>query len=424
MIFLTYYDNNIFIVGDVDMKYVSLKKVFHMDEKKCNELYDLRFHSESTRCLGIMLNNGYECFYTVNEELLSLIIQLYQVNSYIEKTVSSRKFPRVAEAFLKMSTLVEEIKSSNQMEGIYSTRKELNDMINQPAPEHYKRFYGMVNKYQKLTKDGFEPLQSVGDIRKQYDEILLKDVMDEDINDKPDGLIFRKHGVEIKSSSKVIHKGIYGEDKIIDMMEKALKILNDQQIPLLIRIVVFHYLFEYVHPFYNGNGRMGRYLATLYLSGDLNILCAMQFSIACTHNHKQYYDAFEITNDIRNKGDLTFFIISVLEIYLSGLLELKDHIDAAFNRYERISDILHQKLSKLLNNSTCNAIIELILRATLFALEPLTVSQLSQFLEISEQTVRSYMKLINKNEKIIVADKTHKPYRYSIDLDLVYQMDQ
>ena len=424
MIFLIYYDNNILIAGDVGMKYVSLKKVFHMDEKKCNELYELRFHSESTRCLGIMLNNGYECFYTVNEELLSLIIRLYQIDSYIEKTVSSRKFPRGAEAFLKMSTLVEEIKSSNQMEGIYSTRKELNDMIDQPAPEHYKRFYGMVNKYQKLTKDGFEPLQSVGDIRKQYDEILLKDIMDEDIDDKPDGLIFRKYSVEIKSPSKVIHKGINGEDRIIDMMEKSLKVLNDQQIPLLIRIVVFHYLFEYVHPFYNGNGRMGRYLASLYLSGDLNILCAMQFSIACTHNDKQYYEAFEITNDIRNKGDLTVFIISVLEIYLSGLLELKDHIDATLNKYERIKDILYQKFPELLNNSVCNAIIELILRATLFALEPLTVSQLSQFLDISKQTVRNYVRLINRNEKVIVADKTHKPYRYSIDLDFVYQLEQ
>ena len=411
------------------MKYVSLKKVFHMDEKKCNELYDLRFHSESTRCLGIMLNNGYECFYTVNEELLSLIIQLYQVNSYIDKTVSSRKFPRVAEAFLKMSTLVEEIKSSNQMEGIYSTRKELNDMIMNKVINPMKE-EGLLKGIIYTTSGASSKLESAKNALSGnfiLAVIITYFLMAALLNNFLYPLIiliFRKHGVEIKSSSKVIHKGIYGEDKIIDMMEKALKILNDQQIPLLIRIVVFHYLFEYVHPFYNGNGRMGRYLATLYLSGDLNILCAMQFSIACTHNHKQYYDAFEITNDIRNKGDLTFFIISILEIYLSGLLELKDHIDAAFNRYERISDILHQKLSKLLNNSTCNAIIELILRATLFALEPLTVSQLSQFLEISEQTVRSYMKLINKNEKIIVADKTHKPYRYSIDLDLVYQMDQ
>ena len=67
---------------------------------------------------------------------------------------------------------------------------------------------------------------------------------------------------------------------------------------------------------------MGRFLVTGYLSEHLSILSSFQFSIACLHHSSKYYKAFKMTNDIRNKSDLTPFIIHFLEIYLSGLEEL------------------------------------------------------------------------------------------------------
>ncbi len=112
----------------------------------------------------------------------------------------------------------------------------------------------MVNKYVKILNEEFPTIESSITIRKLYDEILLQDVIAEDKNDEPDGLIFRKNSVEISSGSKVIHHGIANEKGIIELMEKALKILNNEKINILIRVAIFHYLFEYIHPFYNGNG--------------------------------------------------------------------------------------------------------------------------------------------------------------------------
>lgn len=329
------------------MQYLSLKKAFHIDERKCNDLYGQRFNSESCHKLGFKLENGYECFYLINNEVLSLITEILQINSYLEKSINSREFPNGAEYYLKLDALVEEIKNSNQLEGIYNTRQELLEMIN-ATPKEYRKFYGMVNKYQKIIQQGFEPIESVGDIRKEYDEILLMDITNEDDNDRPDGVIFRKNSVEITSGTKVIHKGLNGEGKIIDMLERGLKILNDNNMNLLIRVAIFHYLFEYTHPFYNGNGRMGRYLASLYLSSELNILCALQLSIACTHHSRKYYESFEVTNDVRNKGDLTVFIINFLEIYLSGLDELKEHFDITLNKYNRAKTIIYKKKKEVL----------------------------------------------------------------------------
>ena len=393
--------------------------MFHIDENKCNELYFKRFSSETTNHLEIKLNNDYECFYLINDEILSLLDKIYMLNTWLEKTMASDALPNLAKEYLIISTLVEEIRSSNQMEGIYSTRKELKDMLIDNTPKNYKRFSGMINKYEKLRKEQFLKLNSVSDIRALYDEILLEDVINEDEKDKPDGVIFRKGSVEISSGTKVIHQGIVGENNIIDMMEKSLKILNNENINFLIRIAVFHYLFEYIHPFYNGNGRMGRFLASGYLANHLNILCALQFSIACTHNNKKYYEAFTLTNDIRNKSDLTVFIIYFLEIYLSGLQELKEKIEDTINVY----NYMVKKLRKYVD-SKYQSLVELILQVTLFGIEGFTMTQLVKITNYSEQSIQAMIKKINHEDNIIKIDQQHKPYKYSINLDVVSKLKE
>lgn len=399
------------------MEYMPLKKMFHINEQESNNLYFKRFESESTHKLGIKLND-FECFYLINDEILKLIDDIYEINRWLEKTMASDDFPVAAQHYLLMSTLIEEIKSSNKIEGINSTRKELKEMIFSEPPKKYVRFYGMVNKYEKLMNEGFIPIETSSDIRKLYDEILLKDIVDEDEGDKPDGIIFRGDAVEVTSSSKVIHKGVYGEKNIIEMMDKSLKILNDSKINFLIRIAIFHYLFEYIHPFYNGNGRMGRFLASGYLSKYLNVLCALQFSVACIHNHNKYYDSFKMTNDIRNKSDLTVFIIYFLEIYLSGLMELKEHIESTLNVYTYVKEKIIQFLDKKYQD-----FVEVLLQVTLFNIgDGLTMSQIVDITSYTEQTIRKMINHINKELSIIKIDKTNKPYKYTIDVDNVSQI--
>ena len=74
------------------MKYISLKKMFHINEHECNSLYMRRFVSESTHRLGIEIN-GYECFYLINDELLKLIDDIYEINIWIEKRTLHHSFP-------------------------------------------------------------------------------------------------------------------------------------------------------------------------------------------------------------------------------------------------------------------------------------------------------------------------------------------
>ena len=395
------------------MEYISLKILFHMNEKQCEETYLSRFNSEFAHKLNIFIND-YECFYVVNEELMNLLISIERINSWVETIVRSKEFPEYSFGFFTFSSLIEEIRSSNKIEGIHSTRKEIKDLVNKENPKQYKRFYGMVNKYNLLKNEKFKDIENCSDIRKLYDEILLKDILNEDKDDYPDGLFFRTKTVEISSGVKVLHQGMMDEKKIIENMDKSLKILNDESIAAPIRISLFHYLFEYIHPFYNGNGRMGRFIASGYLSKYYNILCAFQLSIACKHNNKKYYEAFEITNDIRNKADLTPFIINFLEIYFSGLQELQSIIKqnlAAYYLYENY-------MAKLVDKDDL-CVAKVLLQSTIFGRDGLSLEELANKLEFSEVTLRKKIKNINSKENLIEIDNSHKPYKYSISKDFL-----
>ena len=102
----------------------------------------------------------------------------------------------------------------------------------------------MVNKYRSILDKNkeFVPIRNAKEFRNVYDEIILEDIRRESPEDIPDGRIFRKEEVNVESSTKTIHKGLYPEDRIIQCMDKALMVLNDEKIPCLIRVALSHYL--------------------------------------------------------------------------------------------------------------------------------------------------------------------------------------
>ena len=167
---------------------------------------------------------------------------------------------------------------------MHSSRKEIDDaleILSKQSQEKGKqqRFVGLVNKYLKLiTKDSIA-LASCKDIRALYDEMFLDEVIAEDAHHAPDGKIFRKGSTSVYSgANKIIHTGVTPERKIIDAMDEALSFLHDDSVDMLFRICIFHYLFEYIHPFYDGNGRMGRFILSYYLSEILEPLLSYRIS--------------------------------------------------------------------------------------------------------------------------------------------------
>lgn len=288
------------------MNYLSLYKASFKNNINYKELYNERFNMPSTIHFPIMINDNPSFLY-LNEEVLSLIEDIQTLSNKVTKT----------------NPLIEEIIATNTIEGIVVNKEEVIELLNTNQPKEYKRLYGLVNKYRDiLLKDKeFVPITDSFKLREVYNDILIQDIEKNDPNNIPDGLIFRRDVVNIVSSTKTIHKGIYPESKVIEAVDSALKILNDNKLPCILRVAIFHYFLGYIHSFYDGNGRISRYISSYYLSQTLDPIVALRLSIACKNRQKDYYEAFKITNDTRNLGDITCFVLLFLDIFKDELKE-------------------------------------------------------------------------------------------------------
>jgi len=134
---------------------------------------------------------------------------------------------------------------------------------------------------------------------------------------------------------------------------------TDIKIPHLIRIAIAHYQFETIHPFLDGNGRIGRLLITLYLvSSGILEKPLLYLSDFFEKNKTQYYDNLTF---VRTKNDLgqwiKFFLTGIIQTSENAITTLKKIIDLkAFlerekifglgKRTKRASAFLHALFSK------------------------------------------------------------------------------
>lgn len=398
------------------MQYISLYKLFFIDEKEAKNEYDKRYNHPFSKKLNLDIKD-YPSFYVVNEEMLKIIENIHLLNNkIILLTKGNRNLPLIFIDSLLRQTFIEEIQMTNEIEGVISTRKDIKVLMNAEKPTKYKRLYGLVNKYNEiLNQHEFHEITSSSDIRDLYNKIIIKDIERENSSDLPDGILFRKEMVEVQSKGLAIHKGLHPESKIIDYLDKSLKILNDQSISIFIRIAIFHYFFGYIHPFYDGNGRISRFISSYYLNTQIDTLCSLQVSIACKKYQKKYYDGFKITNDIRNKGDLTYFILTFLEIFEDSLKDLVDSIIEKTNMYTTYLNIIQNRNEK---NKNENNILLVLLQNYLFDIEGLSLTILLEITNISKKTLENRLKTLIE-ENLIHVDKTNKTYLYSLNIEKI-----
>lgn len=132
--------------------------------------------------------------------------------------------------------------------------------------------------------------------------------------------------------------------EINELMSDLEKFINDEgyQVPHLIKIAIIHYQFETIHPFLDGNGRLGRLLITLYLVSN-NVLRkpSLYLSDFFEKNKSYYYDNLMTVRTTSNLIQwIRFFLVGVIETSKESIQVFKD-ILALKNKVET------EKLPKL-----------------------------------------------------------------------------
>ena len=131
-----------------------------------------------------------------------------------------------------------------------------------------------------------------------------------------DSGMFRKGGVGVFDGDKPIHIAPPA-DRVRDLMNDLFVWLANADDHLLIRSCVFHYEFEFIHPFADGNGRIGRLWQSLIL-GRLNpIFEHLPVENMVYSNQQAYYHAINRSSDLGDSGP---FIDFMLEEILNALV--------------------------------------------------------------------------------------------------------
>ena len=121
--------------------------------------------------------------------------------------------------------------------------------------------------------------------------------------------------------------------------------MRRDDMPEMISALASHYLFEYAHPFYDGNGRTGRYLLALFLSETLSVPTVLSLSRAIAENRSVYYRAFASVENALNRAEMTFFVsdmLTLVRIAQVSILERLLKSKEAFRAIEKQMDNLVQ----------------------------------------------------------------------------------
>lgn len=395
------------------MTYRTLSTIFHMD-KATTALDDNRNLARERRLadssfrLG-MLTDGDELFFAVPRELSVLNEEVLRKERKVSALFSS--LPPVARGALIRSLVIDEVVSTNALEGIHSTRRQIDELLcetNDSQSLSNKRFRELANLYLGLTTDAQGLPNSAEDIRAIYDKVMQGESLCENA---PDGALFRRSGVEvIGNGGKVLHRGLEPEGKIVSAIATMISVASSEEIPATYGAIAAHYLFEFIHPFYDGNGRTGRYLLALYLSQPLSLLTALSLSRAIAENKAPYYRAFKDAENPLNHGELTHFVMCLME-YISNA---QDGLISDLTEKNGQIDEVHKVIEQLDMDDKGHAVMFMLSQLELFAAFPdAYLKEIAEFLGVSSQTARTCVKKLEDSGYVKSIAK--RPLRFVMD---------
>ena len=399
------------------MKFISLTKYFYQHTQEEYETeYIRRLEAPFTVHFNIPIHqynrkNAYPAFLCYTGEILRLVEKFYKTYEQFLYTVNTVP-PVVLYQFTRLS-IVEEVKSTNDIEGVRSTKKEIREIIEKKGT-HYHRLQSVVHQYLGLLGEEEIKFGTCHDIRSFYDDFTHQEITRENPQNRLDGSLFRKEPVQIEAATgKTIHQGLYPESRIIEALDQALRILHSEEYPLLIRLALFHYFFVYIHPFYDGNGRTDRFITSYFLSRQFHRLLAVRLSIYIKRNQSRYYHMLEEADSERNRGDMTPFVMGFLEILIGstedtiGVLSRKNE---QMRKYESRIDAF-QLQDKLLKE-----IYITLLQAALFYGEGISMADLMKVTGKNRGTIQKRIDEIPGNHLIVT--KAGKTNYYKLNLML------
>lgn len=395
--------------------YEKLSKLFYkLDQAAYAAEYEKRFHSYGSYKTNLTIkgfrkghvtNDEFELFYVNIPDLMHLNNEVLMNSSKIKSLVHLLPEFVIKPYFNKL--IINEAQSNNEIEGVKSTKKELSEALKEleKSEPKDKKFIGLMKTY--LHIEHIDPFEKLEHFRHLYDELVSEEISP---NNKLDGKLFREGYVEINDGNQTTHIGVIGEDNIAVQLNELITYLRASKQPQLYQYMVAHYFYEYIHPFYDGNGRTGRLLVGSYLARYLEKYSAITFSYAINENKSTYYKALEEIPFPTNRGEMTFYLIDMLKLLSNGQKGIIEDLEINLMKLEKINSYLHnmESLSEEAKN-----VLYIIVTIHVFVSEDLqlTLQDVMTLSKLSRYKLGHIMNELQHAEFVELQSKNPKAYK-------------
>jgi Fic family protein len=216
---------------------------------------------------------------------------------------------------------------------------------------------GAIKVYDKLSTFDYKSLDDL----LQSHQLLMEKIL-------TNAGSFRSSNVGVGGEDGVVHVAP-PHGHVSGLMHALFEWLGTSEIHPLIKSSVFHYEFEFIHPFVDGNGRIGRLWQSLILYQWKPIFSAIPIESVIKETQQGYYDALEASG---NMGESTPFIEFMLEAILKACEdELKNENNVPTNVPKNVPI---KRLDKIVSLMAENSSI--------------TIEQLAQLCKVSDKTIK------------------------------------
>ena len=262
--------------------------------------------------------------YDITPTILKLITAISEKLGEVNATFLTKQSPQ-----LRKQNRIKTIHSSLQIEGNTLTEEQITALLDNKrviGPE--KDIIEVVNAikvYEKLNHYNFTSEKSFLKAHFALMNGLIKNAG-----------TYRNQGVGIVKGTKVEHVAPPA-DNVPFLMKNLFDYLQDEEELTLIKSCVFHYEMEFIHPFLDGNGRMGRLWQTLILMSEYPIFELLPFETLISTTQKAYYESLSLSD---KSGKSTFFIEYMLDVIDKSLANLLNYNHRIFKDVDRLDYFL------------------------------------------------------------------------------------
>ena len=265
--------------------------------------------------------------YTITGTILKLLVSISEKSGEI-KAAHLSKPP----AELRKKNRIKTIQSSLEIEGNTLNTEQITAIIENKriiAPQKdIREVKNAINVYNQLNVFNPFSLNSLCNAHK----ILMNGLVD-----FPGKL--RGKSVGIVTGSKITHLAPPGE-MVKPLMKELFNYLKNDSDPGLVKSCVFHYEFEFIHPFMDGNGRMGRLWQTLILKEQNPVFEFLPVENLIKEQQDAYYSALAKSDRAGNSTLFIEFMLSIIDTSLEDLLKTQNLVLTGLDRINLYRDVV------------------------------------------------------------------------------------